>query len=147
MADTVAQDSDTVLSHHMTTCMSWMVKYIKPDQSLQNIEIQRQTVMEKLSCIELSDFLLKNGISRSVVDNFTTNEVTGECFILLTEMEIKELAPRIGDRVKLRQLITKNQQVSHFKFFTYFQNTFFLHRVPVFPKIAVPRNQVLAVHQ
>ena len=104
--------------------------------------------MEKLSCIELSDSLLKNGISRSVVDNFTTNEVTGECFILLTEMEIKELAPRIGDRVKLRQLITKNQQVSQLiKFFTYFQNTFFLHRLPVFPKIAVPRNQVLAVHQ
>lgn len=67
--------------------------------------------MEGLSTIELTEFLLENRISEDVADTFTKNEVTGECFLLLTEMEIKELAPRIGDRVKLRQLITKHKQV------------------------------------
>ncbi len=68
--------------------------------------------MEGLLCTELADFMLDNGISESVIDNFVTNEVTGECCIQLTEMEMKELAPKIGDRVKLRQLITKHNEVN-----------------------------------
>ncbi len=68
--------------------------------------------MEGLSCTELANFMLDNGISESVIDNFVTNEVTGECCIQLTEMEMKELAPKIGDRVKLRQLITKHKEVN-----------------------------------
>ncbi len=68
--------------------------------------------MEGLLCTELADFMLDNGISESVIDNFVTNEVTGECCIQLTEMEMKELAPKIGDRVKLRQLITKHKEVN-----------------------------------
>ncbi len=68
--------------------------------------------MEGLSCTELADFMLDNGISESVIDTFVTNEVTGECCIQLTEMEMKELAPKIGDRVKLRQLITKHKEVN-----------------------------------
>ena len=42
-----------------------------------------------------------------MVDAFIENEVMGESILLLTEMEIKELAPRIGERVKLRQLVNK----------------------------------------
>ncbi len=72
----------------------------------------QQLVMEGLSCTELADFMLDNGISESVIDNFVTNKVTGECCIQLTEMEMKELAPKIGDRVKLRQLITKHKEVN-----------------------------------
>ncbi len=72
----------------------------------------QQLAMEGLSCTELVDFMLDNGISESVIDNFVTNEVTGECCIQLTEMEMKELAPKIGDRVKLRQLITKHKEVN-----------------------------------
>ncbi len=56
--------------------------------------------------------MLDNEISESVIDNFVINEVTGECCIQLTEMEMKELAPKIGDRVKLRQLITKHKEVN-----------------------------------
>ncbi len=72
----------------------------------------QQLAMEGLLCTELADFMLDNGISESVIDNFVTNEVTGECCIQLTEMEMKELAPKIGDRVKLRQLITKHKEVN-----------------------------------
>ena len=62
--------------------------------------------MENLSSIELGKLLEEHRIAE-VVDAILDNEVTGECFLLLTEQEIKELAPKIGDRVKLRQLISK----------------------------------------
>ncbi len=32
--------------------------------------------MEGLSCTELANFMLDNGISESVIDNFVTNETT-----------------------------------------------------------------------
>ena len=48
--------------------------------------------------MELVDFMLENGIPESVVDNFVNNKVTGECCLQLTEMEMKELAPKIADR-------------------------------------------------
>ena len=35
------------------------------------------------------------------------DEIIGEGLLLLSEMEIKELAPKIGDRIKLRKLINK----------------------------------------
>ena len=58
--------------------------------------------MENLSSVELCKLLEEHRIAWMLY-----NEVTGECFLLLTEQEIKELAPKIGDRVKLRQLISK----------------------------------------
>ena len=63
--------------------------------------------MENLSSVELGKLLEEHRIAEEVVDAILDNEVTGECFLLLTEQEIKELAPKIGDRVKLRQLISK----------------------------------------
>ena len=57
--------------------------------------------MEKVSC-ELGRFLTNSGIE---------NEVIGESLLLLTELEIKELAPRIGEHVKLRQLIHKHKVI------------------------------------
>lgn len=70
--------------------------------------------MEGLSCFELTEFMRDNGIPESVVGNFASNEVTGECCLQLTEMEMKELAPKIGDRVKLRQLLTKHKEVNEY---------------------------------
>ncbi len=36
----------------------------------------QQLAMEGLSCTELANFMLDNGISESVIDNFVTNETT-----------------------------------------------------------------------
>ena len=63
--------------------------------------------MEDLLPMELYDFLLQNGLPEDVSREFVNNEITGEGLLLLSEMEIKELAPKIGDRIKLRKLINK----------------------------------------
>ena len=46
--------------------------------------------MEKVSYIELGRYLADNGIGEEVVDALIKNEVMGESFLLLTELEIKE---------------------------------------------------------
>ena len=38
---------------------------------------------------------------------FFVNDISGDLFLLLNESEIKELAPKISDRIKLRVLIKK----------------------------------------
>ena len=60
------------------------------------------------------------------MDALLENEVTGECFLLLTEQEIKELASKIGGIVKLRQLISECEvsscgllKTSHMHYNTY----------------------------
>ena len=61
----------------------------------------------ELSVEELEQFLEENCISAQVACNFFLNEISGQQFLLLTELEIKELAPKISDRIKLRELIKK----------------------------------------
>ncbi len=48
-----------------------------------------------------------SGVADAVVDN----DISGELLVELTEAEIKEIAPKIGDRVRLRKLIS---QFPHF---------------------------------
>ena len=66
--------------------------------------------MEKVS-YELGRFLTNSCIGKEVVDTFIENDVMGESLLLLTELEIKELASRIGEHVKLRQLIHKHKVI------------------------------------
>lgn len=68
--------------------------------------------MDKLSSLELCEFLSEKNIADDVVDAIMDNELTGEHLLLLTEMEMKELAPKIGDRVKLRQIVTSYKVIS-----------------------------------
>ncbi len=68
--------------------------------------------MEGLSSLQLANFLSEQGISQSVADAFLENEVTGKAFLALTELEVKELASKIGERVKLRELIKQCSKVS-----------------------------------
>ena len=63
--------------------------------------------MEEYSCTELSDYLLDEGICQSVAEAFFDNNITGKAFLALTELEVKELAPKIGERVKLREILSK----------------------------------------
>ncbi len=65
-------------------------------------------VMEGWSCEHLKEFLQRRGlyeVATAVLDN----EVTGQCLLECTALEMKELAPKIGDRVKLRRIINENQ--------------------------------------
>jgi len=64
--------------------------------------------MERLSCTELGRLLDEKGLC-GVAEAVVDNDVCGETLLELTAPEIKELAPKIGDRVKLRKIISQSQ--------------------------------------
>ena len=64
-------------------------------------------MVEQLTVSDLFDFLEDSGISAQITNAILENDVGGKELLCLSEEEIKELAPKIGDRVKLRSLISK----------------------------------------
>ena len=88
----------------LVTGQTWYIK----SNSCQSMTVNSVQIMEKLSCVELGRLLEEKGLSE-VAEAFIDNDVNGECLVELTELEVKELAPKIGDRVKLRRLISQHQ--------------------------------------
>ena len=64
---------------------------------------------------ELADFLEEKGISIDVVTNILTNRVSGAVFLKLTDGDLRELAPLLGERTSLRDILNKSKQVGCFK--------------------------------
>ena len=60
---------------------------------------------------ELVDYLEAKGVSEGVVRNFETNRVSGNAFLRLTEDDLRELAPLIGERTNVRELLKQSKQV------------------------------------
>ena len=54
--------------------------------------------IEDLTMDELVDHLEAKGVSKGVTMNFRTNRVSGAAFLRLTEDDLRELAPLIGER-------------------------------------------------
>lgn len=54
---------------------------------------------------ELGDFLLFKGFRDDVAFAMVTNNVSGEVFLDLSEEDLKELIPIVGDRITVRKLI------------------------------------------
>ena len=65
--------------------------------------------MENLREEELENFLQENGCSETMINAVRENNLRGSDLLLLTEAEVKELAPKLGDRAKLRELIKKHK--------------------------------------
>lgn len=59
----------------------------------------------ELNCVDFSDFLVKEGFHEDVVSAFTANRICGQTFIEMTDEDIKELLPVIGDRIRIRKLL------------------------------------------
>ena len=57
-----------------------------------------------LSVDELHDFLAEKLISSDVLASMENNGVTGAVFLELTDDDLKEMAPRMADRVALRRI-------------------------------------------
>ena len=57
-----------------------------------------------LSEAQLYRFLLDQGFSEQVATVFQENDINGAVFCQMTDEHLKELAPRIVDRVKLKAL-------------------------------------------
>ena len=60
---------------------------------------------------EVEEYLEEKGISNDVVINFGRNRVTVAAFLRLTEDNLRELVPLIGERTAVRKLLADNTQV------------------------------------
>ena len=64
-----------------------------------------------ITCSEFSDFLMKEGFHEDVISSFSSNRICGASFCALTEEDLKELLPVIGDRVRIRRLLQEVKEV------------------------------------
>ena len=71
--------------------------------------------VQMLSVQDLSDLVLESGITVEVADNILEHCINGEMFLSMTEEEIKEVAPKISDRISLKKLQRKDKPVSSTK--------------------------------
>lgn len=60
--------------------------------------------IDRLSPEDFLQFLSSKNFSDDVVDKFMANGVDGETFLQMSDELLKEVAPRIVDRVKLKKL-------------------------------------------
>ena len=75
------------------------------------------SVVTELNVEELSNYLCNKGLHEDVVAAIHDNKITGAIFVCLTKSDLKELAPTIGARITLRNLINKVCKVNCYNFF------------------------------
>ena len=64
-----------------------------------------------LNCEDFGHFLEAKGVYEDVVSTFVNNRICGRTFLTLTEDDLKELVPIIGDRVYIRELLQRERKV------------------------------------
>jgi len=64
-----------------------------------------QVRVSEMTCSEFSDFLMEQGFHEDVISTFSNNRICGSTFCDLTEEDLKELLPVIGDRARVRRLL------------------------------------------
>ena len=60
--------------------------------------------MALLSTNDLATFLLEKGFHRDIASLIEEHGIDGETFCEMTDTHLSEIAPRIGDRVKLKRI-------------------------------------------
>ena len=68
--------------------------------------------VEKYDFQQLLYYLLSRGIREEVTEIFQANLINGEAFLYLSEEDLKELLPIIGDRILIRNLLKKLHEVA-----------------------------------
>ena len=71
----------------------------------QPVGVARYTVEE------LTHYFLERGVRDGVVSHFKKHLVNGAAFLQLTEDDLKELVPLVGERVFLRQILKQSKLV------------------------------------
>ena len=66
-----------------------------------------ENALSNLSSEDLGTYLLSKGIPQDVIDNLQGHAVDGESLIAMNNDHIKEVAPRIVDRIKLGKVISE----------------------------------------
>ena len=71
------------------------------------------SVMEvrALNCEDLGNFLEAEGFHENILSAFIRNRICGKTFLALTEDDLKELVPVIGDRVHVREILQRERKV------------------------------------
>lgn len=67
--------------------------------------------LAQFSVEDLAEYLLDHGIRTGLVVDFRRNVVNGAAFLQLTEEDLKELVPLLGERVLIRQLLKQSKLV------------------------------------
>ena len=80
--------------------------------------------MEKLDAQEFADFLLERGVHEDAAAAFLSNRISGENFLSISEDDLKDLLPVIGDRITVRKILQE------FKVGLNVTNTSVLHSIP-----------------
>ena len=72
------------------------------------------SVMDGFDFEAFGDFLLEKGLHEDVVATIISNRICSETFLDLTEIDLKELAPTIGDRIRLRNILEETRKVRQY---------------------------------
>ncbi len=68
--------------------------------------------LSSLSVDDLDAFLIEKGFSVEIVRAFQENDIDGSVFCEMTASQVREIAPKIGDQVKLKRLQDSEKSVS-----------------------------------
>lgn len=60
---------------------------------------------------EFCDYLLEKGFHSDVMTSFNRNRVSGVTFLALSDDDLKDLVPVIGDRVNVHKLLVEAREV------------------------------------
>ena len=63
--------------------------------------------VQDLSCKDLTHYLEAEGVHEDVVSTFVSNRICGRTFLALSNEDLKELVPILGDRVHTRELLQR----------------------------------------
>lgn len=68
--------------------------------------------VSEMTCNDFTDFLMKEGFHEDIISrSFSSNRICGASFCSLTEEDLKELLPVIGDRARVRKLLQDVKEV------------------------------------
>ena len=69
--------------------------------------------IEDFSHQQLADYLATSaGIRSEAVSEFQANLINGDAFLSMSEDDLKDLLPVIGDRIQIRNLLKKLREVN-----------------------------------
>lgn len=74
---------------------------------LERRRAMERATIETMNCDDLVNFLEKENVHEDVISAFIKNRICGQVFLNLSNDELKELIPVIGDRVCVRGIIEK----------------------------------------
>lgn len=68
--------------------------------------------VDGLNCEDLAHYLEAEGVHEDVISTFVSNRISGRTFLALSDEDLKELVPIIGDRVHTRELLQRERKVT-----------------------------------